>query len=466
MLTTSCIGTAGGGQPTAATDTDLATSTVIQLPGAWTATISPPPSPTPYPSNTPVATRVAHRSLRRISDLPAWLGDPGTPVIMSGRGLAPGGYYGQVTMINAATGEAFELPLYGIEYFLWLDNIHIGFLGDSFDGIPREMTVLSLVDGQMSVLLLTEDMVRHVGTRDGVEPLTQRGSWTDPSNFYLLSDHRESSLSSDSRYQANAGIKGELWVTDLLTGQGVQLSSDNDGHYHRGAAWSPTGPYIAELQERSDPREDDPIADRIAVYHAPTAMRVAFIDVQVASVLPSTPIWSPDGKDILFLKHSADVPNGGVPCLYAPASGQLQCLPNVADFADDPMWRSIRWSFTGRQIRYLICDDSTKVSALHLYDLKEGILKALDDGFLGHAERVIVSYKPSPDDAYLLVTHDANCRRFDSEPVSTELGVYNLEAEEFIAFPHEWYDFLGTQGQSYPGTKALWRPGDEPTETP
>jgi len=440
--------------------------TTILLPGPWTATPSPSTTVTPYPpdsTQTPLPTRVEYRSVDEFPDLPSWLKNPETPVIAWGHGEAPGFRTGQLSFINANSGELIDLPVSGIGYFLWMDNMHVAFLGGTSSENVGSTRVLDLQTGGVSIVELAQSMIEEGRLRSGDRagrPLTWRGEWMDPDQFFFIRVDEQRFYSNDGRYKdCVSGLTGELWICDLTGKASFPLTFPGDGYYDRGTAWSPNASLIAELQEGSPPPEDNQAADRIAIYSAVSRVQVGLVrvqaDIRPFLVDPTTGstfnlLWSPDGERILYREVSGRL-------CYAPKfGGRKSCLP--AGLADDQeiAISYISWSMNGGQVRYISCDDVSKASSIHVYDIVTDELEQIDDDFLGETGRVIVSFVPSPDDSAYFVVDDTRCYDYAAGVAAPRIGIYHIDDGTYTPVQFGWPDWLQ---YGPPAERSMqWRP--------
>lgn len=406
----------------------------VPLPEQWTSTASPLPNPTPFPSETPLPTRVPLNDLTEISNLPSWLKTPDTPVILENRGK--GVQYDQVVAVNASSGERFDFPFFAVGRYLWLDAMRIEFTGRFAGERSGPTRVLNLADGSLQA----------------AEPTAQL-----PYTGGL-------GMSFDGRYVDNhGGIYGELSVLDQSSGREIQLTSSGDGYHFGGvAAWSPTEPLIAELEQLSPPTLDDSTPDRLAVWDARSGRRVAVIDGQFAM---SSLFWSPNGKDILFLEHIDDDPLGAKPCLLNLSTGRATCLPGLHS-VDPSLDYLLPWSPTGEKIRFLTCD--LNQSSILTFDIQRSEATLLSDGFLEDRQRRIVSFKPSPDDRRLLIAHDEQCPPYETRPGSPTLqnGILDLETGAFHPLSSDWHWSNEVIYWATADRDFLWRPLPSESSTP
>lgn len=413
-----------------------------------------------------------------VAGLPSWLADP-SPVLMWGYWHATEDHPGRVSFFLAATGDRYDLPLYGIAYFLWVDNMHAGFLGPFRGTEVRTLTILDLKDGTLTHLDLPSQAFAYIQP-DREDPVSQaydstastyRGSIADVSTFLLMDSSLVASfLSADDRFiLAEPDALGvELKVQDRASGEVIQLSSSDDGFVHGRAAWSPSGSVIADLQEDGEWDWSDPIADRLAIYDAASRSRLAIVDVPIlrgdhvldpASRLAADIAWSPSGREILFLTVPDGSTSSAIPCWFSLDEDTVHCLDSVLVTNLDHAPARLSWSATGQEIRYLVCDITTRESAIIGYDLDGSSSSSLGDSVLAESPRVWVRYQPSPGEEFMLVTHDFVCPQDGfSPPIDPGVAVFDPARDELIHLDVLRHDEPLNVNDPYPDENLLWRP--------
>ncbi len=420
-----------------------------------------------------------------VAGLPSWLADP-SPVLMWGYWNATEDRPGRVSFFQAATGDRYDLPLYGIAYFLWLDNMHAGFLGVLRGTGGRTLTILDLKDGRLAHVDLPSQALAYIqSSRE--DPASQaydstastyRGSLADISTFLLIdSSLVDSILSADDRFILEPDSVGvELKVQDRASGEMIQLSPSDDGFVHGRAAWSPSESVIADLQEDGEWDWSDPIADRLAIYDAASRSRLAIVDVPIlrgenildpASGLAADIAWSPSGRAILFLSVPPGSMSSGIPCWFSLDEDEVHCLDSVLVANLDHAPARLSWSATGQEIRYLVCDLETGESAIIGYGLDGSPSSRLEDSVLAESPRVWVRYQPSPREEFMLVTHDFVCPKDGfSPPIDPGVAVFDPARGELIHLDVIRHDDPLSINDPYPDENLLWRPLASVTDDP
>lgn len=426
------------------------------LPPKWTPSLTIAPSSTPTSTHTPEPTHVRIYGLQSVPDIPPWLSDPANLVLMqgdTGAGKSP-----WISFINVATNESYDLLVSEIEFFSWLDATHVGFIPQVSRG--ETMYVLNLHDGQVIEIPLSDFARQFVSVGDPYHKtaLSFRGTFGED-DFYLFDRWLERYISFDGRYRLNVGIYGEFFAFEVATGDVTVLLDPTIGFVDAAFAWqwSPNNYYVAELQNRFVPNEDDNIADRLSIYDASNGKLVIAIDrtipenqvfIDIENGLPASLLWSPEGNQIFFAQLSEDIEYQRVPCLLTLRDRSVDCLYSIPALHKSQETQLFTWSRSSEAIRYVTCDPHTLAGRFCTYTLRDGSITCREFDFLERDDHVIVNYSPSPDGKYLIVVHDSVCP--GEEIRSPSSGIYNWETGDYNPLPSPL--------NLFPLRGSLWRP--------
>jgi len=210
----------------------------------------------------------------------------------------------QIWVLTEGIGEAEQLTTmrYGASNAIW-----------SPDG--KKLLFISAVGADDKPEMLTKEMDKADKEKQAKER-TDKGYWVD-----------------SLRYKFNGmGLlpkrTGQIWVLDLETKEVKQLTF---GDYQVSSpAWAPCGQYIAFTSNRLPEPDMEPMISDL--YLVPVAGG-DLIKLTESNGHAAAPIWSLDGKEIVYLWHQGEFKGATLPKFYRiPAKGgQPVCLNNVME---------------------------------------------------------------------------------------------------------------------------------------
>lgn len=365
------------GSPTSApTATNLPpTASLPPIPPSPSLTVSPTFSPTPSPTPTPV-------SVPERFDLPGWLADPATPVLMlseSDMSDPPNFHPLPLRFFNGATGEDYRLPIENVLVAFWLPDgsgFGFGLAGARDPHNPSSVFdfdtvyVVSLPDGVMisyklgqfalsnSHLLFPGELGYYLG------PTLATASSNDPGSetFFLYS---VSGIAPDRRHILYNEVREYFEVKQTLVGdlfspgEELALTDLDDEWIDLYAGWSPVGLQVLVLQDTAlHGRGRSPCECVLRIYDAATGEEIAFYEGSVGyeDRYPDM-AWSPDGTRIAFIRPEASGGWGGQPCVWWVGSAEAECFDHGgAAFGWDYL-AALRWLPDGQHLSYLLYND-------------------------------------------------------------------------------------------------------------
>lgn len=304
-------------------ETDAVTPTRKQVTNSPEPTISPAMTPSPTQPVQPY-------------NFPEWVKNPESeallfPVVESD--INQYRKYDHMALLNPDTGERFDLNYYNDGGYFWTpDGRNIGILS-------KDKTEIALIDtytGLIESLIPPENSVAYTEDFNDRVPkgLILYGDLTTL-EFSLLPTWAQ--VSFDGRYLIRENYDaGGVDYVDLVSGTRFENVGARDDLFIAEASWSPVGPFLGIVQ--SD-------IGNTLTYFAESEPGFIFFDVyDVANnELIETyegitePIWSPDGRKILFRPWTAYAyeTNGGgeihhsPPCVFDLDTQTQRCFPET-----------------------------------------------------------------------------------------------------------------------------------------
>ncbi|HEX2620708.1 MAG TPA: hypothetical protein VHL11_11180, partial [Phototrophicaceae bacterium] len=229
------------------------TSAAQTLNAVLTATIRP--SFTPLPSPTPTTTALPGL------DLPDWLRDPDTDVVVlftfDDRGYDNGG----INFINAVTDERFSLKLPYVHEVRWIetaDGVYIDLVHYQVNGTPGFDEYIDLATGKLTRFAFGDpDKPEALPAADTPPASADNGAGIS----YLLSAHTDMiEIDSDNHgglYQAVTYF--DLTLTDVSTGKTISLYDNQrklSSNQRLGIQWLDNGQYLGVWFDYPDPASE------------------------------------------------------------------------------------------------------------------------------------------------------------------------------------------------------------------
>ena len=226
-------------------------------------------------------------------------------------------------------------------------------------------------------------------------------------------------ISPDGRYLAyiRRGEQSSLWMKQVATGSEAQVVAPGPGHFVFRPTFSPDGNYI--YYEHSDPQNED----EIVLYSVPS---LGGTPQRILSDVHTAVSFSPDGKQLVFLRHDPGEKNSELVFTNSDGSNR-RAVTEAPDLAI--AGSTIAWSADGKWIA--VCEytlASTNLSTVLVLDssgraVKSFPLQLLVDGiawlpdssgiFLQTRSRESnfhrqIKFQPYPSGALQNVTNDLN----------------------------------------------------------